>query len=633
MKTETKNATCAADGISKARTGRSKFGFIAALICAMIVCLSFALVAAWLSPEKEAKAADVGGITTVEALQLGALGAAVSDTTLTLGDNITADYTAEGGLLTLPEQLTHKLTIDLNGFTLRVNTSGDRACLDVATGVELVVKNGTLAGSSNGSFAWVQTSANVTLENVKIEFTGADQDDSYVVMSNGYCSFDNVQISATGVEDYIYSYPYDITFATVQDEINAATPGKATTVELTASASETLVIPEDKNIILDLNGNTFTSDVDDVATIHNKGTLTLKDTAATKGTITRGSTTYYVIRNDGDMTISGVTVKNDNASDPSSLVANSPTGNGATLRIGSGTFTSAGSNAVKNDPNGKIVIENGTFSSASSSNAAVFNWAEVTIKGGTFINTALGGKALFVGACNGDHNTTVVTGGTFEADSAVYMQNGDVDATKGTFALTIENGTFKGAVETVNHGFNVTKDDKITVTGGTFEDKVAVGRTLQAAFSGGEYAQALDPEWYAADIVQYKTEDGKYGIGETVPEGADALVVIDNTYHNGYTSLTEALASAKSYTLTLCADIDEQIVAGEGVNKAINLNGFDITYSGDGAVITNNGKLNIKDGTKSGDSCIYKASGSSGSVIVNNGTLTMRMNCQIKCNS
>ena len=628
MKTETKNATCAADGISKARTGRSKFGFIAALICAMIVCLSFALVAAWLSPGKEAKAADVSGITTVEALQDGVAGAVSSDsdTTLTLGGNIAADYTAEGGLLTLPEQLTHKLTIDLNGFTLRVDTSGDCACLDVAKGVELVVKNGTLAGSSNGSFAFVQSEANVTLEDVKIEFDGADQTDSYVVWSNGYCTFDNVQINATGVKEYVNSYPNNVTYATLQDEINAATPGKTATVELTADADANLVIPEDKNIILDLKGNELTSDVEDVATIHNKGTLSIVDTAEVKGTITRGPTTYYVIRNDGDMTISAVTVKNDNAGDTSSLVANSPTGNGATLRIESGTFTSAGSNAVKNDPNGEIVIENGTFSSASGSHAAVFNWAKVTINGGTFVNTANSGKALFVGACNGDHNTTVVTGGTFEADSAVYMQNGDKDKPKGTFELTIENGTFKGAVETVNHGFNVTNDDKITVTGGTFKDKVAVGRTLQAAFSGGEYAQALDPEWYAADadIVQYKTEDGKYGIGETVPEGADVCVVIDNTYHIGYTSLIEALSSPQSYTLTLYADVDEQIVAGEGVNKAIDLNGFDITYSGNGAVITNNGKLNITDGTKSGVSCIYKASGSSGSVIVNNGTLTMR---------
>ena len=551
MKTETRNAARAAGGMSSVRAARPKSGFIAALVCAAIVCFAFALVAVWLSPRQEAKAAEITGITTIGDLSTEAMEAAREDTTLTLGADITADYTDVGGLLTLPEELTHKLTIDLNGHTLRVDTSDERACLDVAYGVTLVVKNGTLAGSSNGSFAFVKSEAKVTLENVKIEFDGADQTDSYVVWSNGYCTFNNVQIKATGVKEYVNSHPHDVTYATLQDEINAATPGKTATVELTADADENLVIPEDKNIILDLKGNKLTSDVEDVATIHNKGTLNIIDTAEVKGTITRGSTTYYVIRNDGDMTISDVTVKNDNAGDPSSLVANSPTGNGATLRIESGTFTSAGSNAVKNDPNGKIVIKDGTFSSASSSNAAVFNWAEVTINGGTFINRGKSGKALFVGACNGDHNTTVVTGGTFEADSAVYMQNGDVDATKGTFELTIENGTFKGAVETVNQGFNVTEDDKITVTGGTFEDKVAVGRTLQAAFSGGEYAQALDPEWYAADIVQYKTEDGKYGIGETVPDGADALVVIDNTYHNGYTSLTEALASAKSYTLTL----------------------------------------------------------------------------------
>ena len=78
------------------------------------------------------------------------------------------------------------------------------------------------------------------------------------------------------------------------------------TIKLTASITASITIPADKNITLDLNGQTLTGELkNSVATIKNNGTLTIKDSAG-NGKITRetkAGNTYYVIDNQGTLTI------------------------------------------------------------------------------------------------------------------------------------------------------------------------------------------------------------------------------------------------------------------------------------------------------------------------------------------
>lgn len=152
---------------------------------------------------------------------------------------------------------------------------------------------------------------------------------------------------------------------------------------------------------------------------------------------------YYVIRNNGVMTIDGtnLTVYNDNASDGSSLIDNnilsttdledeSIVDRQAKLTITGGTYRSANSNAVKNDPNGTLIIESGSFTSNTAGNGAVFTYDDTTIIGGTFVNTTTEptglntGYAVYATVEDGLTNTLQINGGTFTAEKAIYLQNG-----------------------------------------------------------------------------------------------------------------------------------------------------------------------------------------------------------------
>ncbi len=106
----------------------------------------------------------------------------------------------------------------------------------------------------------------------------------------------------------------------LQAKIDAAESGA--TITLTENVTENITIPAGKEITLDLGGYTLSSDVASKATVLNNGTLIIEDSVG-GGVITRGVTKYYVIRNEGVLTLGeGITVKNENASDTSSLVGN-----------------------------------------------------------------------------------------------------------------------------------------------------------------------------------------------------------------------------------------------------------------------------------------------------------------------
>ena len=196
-------------------------------------------------------------------------------------------------------------------------------------------------------------------------------------------------------------------------------------------------------LLLDLGGFTLTVSptTAKTAAITNYGTLTI-----TNGTIVRDAqVTYYVLLNEGVMTLDTLTVRNNNANDTSSIVANNvdcKADNPANLTIESGDYFSETMNAVKNDEYGVLTINGGTFESRKYDAAAVQNWAVATVTGGKFIGTV---HAFSVMAYNGQQNTTVISGGTFKAPYAVFFNNGfDKKYQTGNIDCTIEGGSFEG---------------------------------------------------------------------------------------------------------------------------------------------------------------------------------------------
>lgn len=287
-----------------------------------------------------------------------------------------------------------------------------------------------------------------------------------------------------------------------------------TTIKLAADITGDVVIPEDANITIDLNGKKITNSVGH--TIMNNGTLTIKGEGTVdnithgkaalynKGTVTlnggtfdrtqengqsdssSGGNSYYTIKNVGNMTINeGVNVLtaegNGELGRFSSLVANGYY-NGTTydndkgvdnptLIINNGTF-SGGLNTIKNDDRAELTINNGTFKNFYQ--ATVQNHNIATINGGTYKAasdaSSTGKKTYGVYNCgcgaNIDLGTLTVTGGIFEgADYAI------ADVSSQPAIVNISGGCFSGAKGAIVKGTN--SNATISISGGTFSDKPA----------------------------------------------------------------------------------------------------------------------------------------------------------------
>lgn len=198
------------------------------------------------------------------------------------------------------------------------------------------------------------------------------------------------------------------------DELNAAITAAGeteTTIKLAADITGDVVVPENANITIDLNGKKITNSVGH--TIMNNGTLT----------------------------------------------------------INNGTF-SGGLNTIKNDDRAELTINNGTFKNFYQ--ATVQNHNIATINGGTYkaaSDASSTGKEIYgVYNCgcgaNIDLGTLTVTGGIFEgADYAI------ADVSRQPASVNISGGCFSGAKGAIVKGTN--SNATISISGGTFSDKPA----------------------------------------------------------------------------------------------------------------------------------------------------------------
>ena len=253
-------------------------------------------------------------------------------------------------------------------------------------------------------------------------------------------------------------YPILVTTGDELQTIVSKATAPVNIVLMNSITTNNFVIPEDKDVTLDLNGRTVTNAGSH--TILNKGHLTLKDSSADKsgqiislkgntaalrngdhavcvvegGTISRdgaNGNTWHVVENFGKMTFNGgkVVLKHGNGFaitngwnyfDPgastthavmeinaleldtdSSGIKNCRYGD---LTVNNVNVASTGYWALSNDYLGTAVINGGTFTS--NSFKAVSNGAAMTVNGGTFDGT----QGFFVQSYA---TSTVLNGGTF----------------------------------------------------------------------------------------------------------------------------------------------------------------------------------------------------------------------------
>ena len=378
---------------------------------------------------------------------------------------------------------------------------------------------------------------------------------------------------------------------TLQNKINQASENA--TITLNKAYTESITIPEDKTITLDLNGWTLTN-VEGKHTITNKGTLTIvgtgtvdnvshgkgavyNDAGATctilGGNYTRsqengqsdsdsGGNSWYAIKNFGTMTIGQEGASNDAVKVSftgkySSLVANGWQ-NGASagqpnkepayekdaqLTIHSGTFT-GGINTIKNDDYGALTITGGVFENVAQ--YALMNW-----------------------------NTASISGGTFHSDEWAVVNCGNSNLSMDKGELTISGGSFSGTNGSVGRTTDAAAPQ---ITGGTFSSDVS-------AFAGDGY-------------VCVKQEDGMYAVTGLTAD--NAVAVIGETY---YKSLAAAIDKVQAgETITLLRDVPNAngIAVPSGKSFTVDFNGHTYTLTGPGAgspSTESNGFQLLKDST------------------------------------
>lgn len=386
------------------------------------------------------------------------------------------------------------------------------------------------------------------------------------------------------------------------DELNDAITAAGeteTTIKLAANITGDVVIPEDANITIDLNGKKITNSVGH--TIMNNGTLTIegegtvdnithgKAALYNKGTVTLNGGTfdrtkengkddktpdgnsYYTIKNVGNMTINeGVNVRtakgNGELGRFSSLVANGYY-NGTTydndkgeekptLTINNGTF-SGGLNTIKNDDRAELTINNGTFKNFYQ--ATVQNHNIATINGGTYkaaSDASSTGKETYgVYNCgcgaNIDLGALTVTGGIFEgADYAI------ADVSSQPAAVNISGGSFSGAKGAIVKGTN--SNAIISISGGVFDSNVQA---------------------YAADSYKaIQVTGGKYVVTNEI-----ALDKTSTRIRRGYTDTLKAIVEANGKTydvadpITWASDKEDVATVKDGVVTGVDYGTATIT--------------------------------------------------------
>lgn len=289
------------------------------------------------------------------------------------------------------------------------------------------------------------------------------------------------------------------TFAKLADALAAADDA---TVQLLTDVTESVVIPADKTITLDLAGHTLSGGTaKGKAAITNNGALTIKDSSEDgSGRIIRednGQPSYYVIDNQGTMTVESGTVYNDSGDykSGSSLVRNGGVKNEAVLNIKGGTFEQEKFIVIKNDDYGILNMTGGVIKTGAPkqidgkeyTSSGVQNWGQAVLSGGRIDG------AIWTSAWSND------------LDAPKTVITGDVSV--------------KGDVILERHDKGVNKIPEVSIEGGQFEvreRKIDNGGVL-LQISGGTYKGAIPNEDYIVPgSVLNKNPDGSFGVHKHV---------------------------------------------------------------------------------------------------------------------
>lgn len=451
------------------------------------------------------------------------------------------------------------------------NNDADKGQLTV-TGGEFIGRDTIFGICKGGDGKGAVTISGGTFTAPKFAPDGSDGSDNitntggYTIAINGgtfstdvsaYIADENLKVKQNSFGKYVIKNKETVqmgeeTYSTIKEALDKVQENAAT-IKLLNNTTESITIPEGKNITLDLNGYTLTNeenesrDKDDKLikvgkhTIENYGTLTITDSSTAKtgkvdnvshgkatlfnadiatavlngGKFMRsqetgidqdnsGGNSWYTIANQGTLTInSGVTVENKGYFSSNIVTGNynnKSTAVTSKLTINGGTFK-GGVKTVKVDECGVLTINDGTFTNEKY--ACIMNWNKTEIKGGTF--TSLASESVW----NGRYTDTTAVG-----------------------ELKIAGGTFNGTVENSAKYSGGT----ISISGGAFSEDVS-------EYCVDGYVASKNSDGTYSVLVQNKRRDDNRNTDKVTPVYKNPTYTKDifgvehkshNAYINGY---------------------------------------------------------------------------------------------------
>lgn len=451
------------------------------------------------------------------------------------------------------------------------NNEADKGQLTV-TGGEFIGRDTIFGICKGGDGKGAVTISGGTFTAPKFAPDGSDGSDNitntggYTIAINGgtfstdvsaYIADENLKVKQNSFGKYVIKNKETVqmgeeTYSTIKEALDKVQENAAT-IKLLSDTTESITIPEGKNITLDLNGYTLTNeenesrDKDDKLikvgkhTIENYGTLTITDSSTAKtgkvdnvshgkaalfnadiatavlngGKFMRsqetgidqdnsGGNSWYTIANQGTLTInSGVTVENKGYFSSNIVTGNynnKSTAVTSKLTINGGTFK-GGVKTVKVDECGVLTINDGTFTNEKY--ACIMNWNKTEIKGGTF--TSLASESVW----NGRYTDTTAVG-----------------------ELKIAGGTFNGTVENSAKYSGGT----ISISGGAFSEDVS-------EYCVDGYVASKNSDGTYSVLVQNKRRDDNRNTDKVTPVYKNPTYTKDifgvehkshNAYINGY---------------------------------------------------------------------------------------------------
>ena len=375
------------------------------------------------------------------------------------------------------------------------------------------------------------------------------------------------------------------------------------------TVAEPITIPADKNITIDLNGNTLNM----YMKLTNEGSFNLTDTTQEKSGILTGYKDR-VVDNKGTFelnsgTISGMTYG----------VYNNTNG---IANITGGALTSNTYGIYNASDSGNVNVINGTITG---NTYGTFNYnGNMNVSGGNITRNEYG--------IYNSSGTTNITGGTFTGNTTEVCNGGTgtINIISGTITSTTTPvvNTSSGRINIGTQDASVSKDNPV-IQGEEFA--IANTGTGAIAFYDGiiKGKQGAIQGYYLYTETGYKAQtdviDGYYCDTLALSGTVTTVAKIGETEYTNLQSAINACTSEAGTTVTLVNSINTNtpFIVEEGQNVILDLNGKTITTANAENTIQNAGTLTIIDSSSAQNG---KVTSTFGTVITNSGTLTLGQN-------